>query len=275
MTCCLRRAGWIKRRDAFHDRLSHGPESQVIIALLSDLHANLEALHACLRHATERGAERFAFLGDLVGYGADPAAVIDIVADHAARGAVVVQGNHDAAVANGGAGGLNDAAAESLEWTRNALSPSRRAFLASLPLIVRENDLCFVHSTADAPERWAYMETNGAARQSIEAAGTIYTFGGHVHQQVLYFHTRTGKVAPFLPTAASPIPVPSHRRWHAIVGSVGQPRDGNPAAAYAIFDSEAEQMTFFRVAYDHVAAAGKIRRAGLPEHLAMRIEDGV
>lgn len=246
----------------------------MILALLSDLHANLEALHACLRHATERGAERFAFLGDLVGYGADPAAVIDIVGDHAARGAIVVQGNHDAGVTNG-VSGLNDTAAESLEWTRNTLSPSRRAFLASLPLIVRENDICFVHATADAPERWAYMETNGAARQSIEAASTTYTFGGHVHQQVLYFHTLTGKVAPFHPTAASPVPVPSHRRWHAIVGSVGQPRDGNPAAAYALFDSASEEMTFFRVAYDHLAAAEKIRRAGLPEVLAMRIENGV
>ncbi|HXH37783.1 MAG TPA: metallophosphoesterase family protein [Thermoanaerobaculia bacterium] len=246
----------------------------MILALLSDLHANLEALHACLRHATERRAERFAFLGDLVGYGADPAAVIDLVAEHAARGAVVVQGNHDAAVANG-MGGLNDAAAESLEWTRKVLSPAHRAFLASLPLIVRHDDICFVHATADAPERWAYMETNGAARQSIEAAATTYTFGGHVHQQVLYFHTLTGKVAPFHPVAASPVPMPSHRRWHAIVGSVGQPRDGNPAAAYALFNPAAEEMTFFRVAYDHIATAAKIRRAGLPELLARRIEDGV
>jgi diadenosine tetraphosphatase ApaH/serine/threonine PP2A family protein phosphatase len=246
----------------------------VILALLSDLHANIEALHACIRHANERGAERFAFLGDLVGYGADPAAVVDLVADYAARGAVVVRGNHDAAV-TGGTGGFNDVASESLEWTRNALSSSQRAFLASLPLIVRDGDVCFVHATADAPDRWVYMETNGTARQSIEAAGATYTFGGHVHQQVLYFHTRSGKVAPFHPTAASPVPVPSHRRWHAIVGSVGQPRDANPAAAYALFDSVSEEMTFVRVAYDHVAAAGKIRRAGLPEWLARRIEDGI
>jgi diadenosine tetraphosphatase ApaH/serine/threonine PP2A family protein phosphatase len=246
----------------------------VILALLADLHANIEALSACLRHAGERGAERFAFLGDLVGYGADPAAVVEVVADHAARGAIVVQGNHDAAVRNG-AGGLNDVASEALEWTRGALSPEHRHFLASLPLIVREDEVCFVHATAYAPERWAYIETNGAARQSIEAAATTYTFGGHVHQQVLYFHTRVGKVAPFLPTAASPIPVPSHRRWHAIVGSVGQPRDGNPAAAYALFNSVSEEMTFFRVAYDHLAAAEKIRRAGLPESLALRIENGV
>ena len=132
-----------------------------------------------------------------------------------------------------------------------------------------------MHSSADRPERWVYVETNGAARQSIEAANAVYTFAGHVHDQVLYFHTPTGKTAPFRPVSGSVVPVPPHRRWHAIVGSVGQPRDGNPAAAYAIFDSVKEEMTFFRVPYDHLLAARKIRAAGLPEALALRIERGV
>ena len=246
----------------------------MIVALLSDLHANLEAVRACLTHAEEQGAERFAFLGDLVGYGAEPGAVIELVAEHARRGAVVVKGNHDAAVGEG-ARDLNDLAHASMEWTRSALSAGAKELLASLPLIIKEDDLCFVHSSAERPERWVYVDTNGAARQSIEAAGTTYTFGGHVHEQVLYFHTPTGKTAPFRPTSGSPVPVPSHRRWHAIVGSVGQPRDGNPAAAYAIFDSVKEEMTFFRVPYDHLAAARKIRAAGLPEALAQRIERGV
>jgi diadenosine tetraphosphatase ApaH/serine/threonine PP2A family protein phosphatase len=246
----------------------------MILALLSDLHANIEAVRACLKHAEEQGAERFAFLGDLVGYGAEPSAVIDLVAERAGRGAIVIQGNHDAAIGEGGRG-LNDIAYEALEWTRDALSPAEKEFLATLPLIVRENDLCFVHSSADRPERWVYVETNGAARQSIEAANVVYTFAGHVHDQVLYFHTPTGKTAPFRPVSGSVVPVPSHRRWHAIVGSVGQPRDGNPAAAYAIFDSAKEEMTFFRVPYDHLLAARKIRAAGLPEALALRIERGV
>jgi diadenosine tetraphosphatase ApaH/serine/threonine PP2A family protein phosphatase len=246
----------------------------MILALLSDLHANIEAARACLKHAEEQGAERFAFLGDLVGYGAEPSAVVELVAERAGQGAIVIQGNHDAAVGEGGRG-LNDVAYEALEWTRNALSAAEKEFLATLPLIVREDDLCFVHSSADRPERWVYVETNGAARQSIEAANAVYTFAGHVHDQVLYFHTPTGKTAPFRPTSGSAVPVPSHRRWHAIVGSVGQPRDGNPAAAYALFDSVKEEMTFFRVPYDHLLAAQKIRAAGLPEALALRIERGV
>jgi len=245
----------------------------MILALFSDLHANLDALRACLEHAQARGAERFAFLGDVVGYGAEPGAVVDLVAEYAGRGAVVLQGNHDAAIEGGGRG-LNDDAYAAVEWTRSALSPAQREFLAKLPLIVNEDDLCFVHSSAERPERWIYVQTNGAARESIEAAGATYTFAGHVHDQVLYFHTPTGKTAPFRPTSGSVVPVPSHRRWHAIVGSVGQPRDGNPAAAYALFDSAREEMTFFRVAYDHLAAARKIRAAGLPEALALRIERG-
>jgi diadenosine tetraphosphatase ApaH/serine/threonine PP2A family protein phosphatase len=246
----------------------------MILALFSDLHANIDASRACLKHAEERGAERFVFLGDLVGYGAEPSAVVELVADRAGRGAIVIQGNHDAAIGEGGRG-LNGVAYEALEWTRNALSSGEKEFLAKLPLIVREDDLCFVHASADRPERWVYVETNGAARQSIEAANAVYTFAGHVHEQVLYFHTPTGKTAPFRPVSGSVVPVPSHRRWHAIVGSVGQPRDGHPAAAYAIFDSVKEEMTFFRMPYDHLLAARKIRAAGLPEALALRIERGV
>jgi len=246
----------------------------MILALLSDLHANLDALRACLRHAEERGTERFAFLGDLVGYGAEPGAVVELVEEHAGRGAVVLKGNHDAAIEGGGRG-LNDIAYKAVEWTRSVLSPAQKEFLAKLPLIVKEDDICFVHASAERPEQWVYVDTNGAARQSIEAAETTYTFGGHVHTQVLYFHTPTGKTAPFRPTSGSVVPVPSHRRWHAIAGSVGQPRDGNPAAAYALFDSVREEMTFFRVPYDHLTAARKIRAAGLPEALALRIEQGV
>lgn len=246
----------------------------MIVALLADIHSNLEALQACLRHAGERDAERYVFLGDLVGYGAEPAAVVDTIADHAARGAVVVKGNHDDAVESS-ARGLHDAAHQVIDWTRGVLTEGQRKFLAALPLFVRHDPMFFVHSSAVAPERWEYIENVTAARSSIEAAGVTYTFSGHVHDQVLYFKTQAGKIAPFRPTSGSPVPIPSHRWWLAIAGSVGQPRDGNPAAAYALFDTAREEITFFRVAYDHLAAAAKIRRAGLPEEVAQRIERGV
>jgi len=164
-----------------YDRGNHVRRPGLIIALLADVHSNLEALRACLKHAAGRGAERYAFLGDLVGYGADPAAVVDIVAEHASRGAVVVKGNHEAAVTLG-ARSLNDAAHEVIEWTRNALSPVQREFLATLPLIAREGSMCFVHASAASPENWEYIDNNTAARVSIEESGANYVFSGHVHR---------------------------------------------------------------------------------------------
>ena len=246
----------------------------MIVALVADIHSNIDALNACIAHAREHGAQRFAFLGDLVGYGPDPAAVVDTVRQYAARGAVVIKGNHDEAVEKG-TRDLNDDAHFAIEFTRNALSPDERSYLAALPLIVRDDSMAFVHSTADAPEKWKYIQSSSDARESVEAAGTTYVFSGHVHNQVLYFKTLAGKTAAFHPLSGSPVPVHAHHHWLAIAGSVGQPRDGNPSAAYALFDSAREEMTFFRVPYDHLAVASKIRRAKLPESLAHRIENGV
>ena len=236
------------------------------IALLSDVHSNIDALEACLQHARLRGATRLAFLGDHIGYGAAPAQVVDTIAGHARRGAIVVKGNHDGEQASD--------AEDAIEWTRNQLDDTQKAFLASLPLTAQDGPMFFVHSSAVRPEQWSYIENATAARLSIEASGATYVFSGHVHDQVLYFLTPAGKIASFHPTSGSAVPVPSHRRWQAIVGSAGQPRDGNPAAAYALFDREKEEITFFRVPYDHMAAARRIREAGLPESLAMRIESG-
>ena len=246
----------------------------MVIALLADIHSNLEALDACLAHARERGAERYAFLGDLVGYGADPQAVVDTVARYAADGAVVVKGNHDAAVEKR-AGYMNDASTEVIEWTRAVLPAVSRAFLAQLPLCIVDETMCFVHASAASPERWVYVDSISAALKSIEAAQRPYTFSGHVHEQMLYFQSSVGKVGAFSPLQGSPVSMHSNRRWHALVGSVGQPRDRNPSAAYALFDSGREQITFHRVPYDHLAAARKIREAGLPASIAYRVEMGI
>jgi predicted phosphodiesterase len=246
----------------------------MLIALFSDIHANLSALEACLRHARDRGATRYAFLGDFVGYGADARAVVEIVERFAAEGAVVVQGNHDEAVDKSG-GYFNDAAQAALEWARATLSASQKRFLAGLPLIVREEDVCYVHATAAAPKRWDYIDSRTAARHCAEAAGTRFTFCGHVHDQRLFFETAKGAMSEFRPSAGTPIPVPSHRRWVAIVGSVGQPRDRNPAAAYALFDRNRQEITFFRIVYDAASAAERIRDCGLPGSLAYRVELGI
>jgi diadenosine tetraphosphatase ApaH/serine/threonine PP2A family protein phosphatase len=244
------------------------------LALLADVHSNLEALTACLDHAAEQGAERHAFVGDLVGYGADPVAVLEIVESHLERGAIVVQGNHDAATVDGNTTDMNQAAAEAIEWTRNQVSQRHREMLSGLPLLLRAEAAVFVHGSAAAPEKWTYVSDPMRAANSLQAAASSYVFCGHVHEPVLYYTGASARPVSFRPVPEKPIPVSPHRRWLAVVGSVGQPRDGKTAACYAMFDTGKSALTFYRVPYDWAAAARKIRSAGLPERLAHRLERG-
>jgi diadenosine tetraphosphatase ApaH/serine/threonine PP2A family protein phosphatase len=245
-----------------------------MLALLADLHSNLEAVTSCLAHAREHGATAYAFLGDLVGYGADPEAVLDLVRERVAQGAAVVRGNHDHAVVVGASEHMDPAARAAVDWTRARLSADRLAFLAGLPLTERRGGALLVHASAAAPERWIYVTDPLGAENSLAAAKATWVFCGHVHEQVLYFTGAAGRPLPFSPVPGAAIPVPPHRRWLAIVGSAGQPRDGNTAACYALADLDRARLTFFRVPYDYRAAARKIRAAGLPERLARRLERG-
>jgi len=244
------------------------------LALFADIHSNLEAITACLAHAQSLGADRHAFLGDLVGYGADPVAVLDLIEQHAANGAVVVLGNHDAAALGGRDDTLNDNAQAAIAWTRDQLGERQRAFLAGLPLTIRDDNILFVHASAAAPERWTYVTGPAEAQESMTAGNATYIFCGHVHEPKLYYMGAGGRPMPFRPVPGTPIPTGKHRQWLAIVGSAGQPRDRINKACYALADMERSRLTFFRVPYDHSSAAQKIRSAGLPERLARRIERG-
>jgi diadenosine tetraphosphatase ApaH/serine/threonine PP2A family protein phosphatase len=248
----------------------------LILALLADIHSNLGALEACLAHARARGAGRAALLGDLVGYCADAREVVDRAAAMTRDGAVAIQGNHDAAIDPASPPRyMNESALAAIEWTRGVLSPGQREFLAGLPLCVREEALCLVHGSAHRPERFDYVDGPAAAWRCAEASGRPFTFCGHVHDQRLYFERGPQRMGLLRPTPGSPIPMGRHRRWVAIVGSVGQPRDGNRDAAYALFDTDREEMTFHRVPYDTTPTEVHIREAALPEILAVRIRRGV
>ena len=244
------------------------------LALFADVHSNLEAISACLLLARALGAQRYAFLGDLVGYGADPVAVLDLIEQYAVDGAVVVLGNHDAAAIGRGVDTQNSNAQAAITWTQAQLGDKQRTFLASLPLTVRDDYILFVHASASAPEQWTYVTGPKEVEESIRAAKANYVFCGHAHEQKLYYAGASGQPMPFRPISGTPIPAAKHRHWLAIVGSAGQPRDGKNKACYALFDPERERITFFRVPYDHDAAAQKIRAAGLPERLALRLERG-
>lgn len=250
------------------------------IALFADTHSNLEALQACLAHAELEGAGRAVFLGDMVGYGADPVACLDLIARHAEQGALVVRGNHDEAALGGLSDNMNPVARDAIYWTRGQLGAGERAFLSALPMTARHGDLLFVHASAHKPETWPYIHARKQAELSMNAGDAAICFVGHVHHQMLYWSPNAVQNQPssgahsFAPVPGVPIPLARSRQWLAIAGSVGQPRDGNNAASYALFDDESRTLTFFRVAYDHQSAARKVVAAGLPEQLALQLLRG-
>jgi diadenosine tetraphosphatase ApaH/serine/threonine PP2A family protein phosphatase len=247
------------------------------LALIADVHSNLEALHACVRDARAHGVDALAFLGDLVGYGADPGPVLDAIREEAERGAFVVRGNHDEAAVRGPSEYMDPAAAAAIAWTRARLGPDHLAYLAALPLTIRRDDLLLVHASAAAPERWSYVTDPVGAATALDAAaaaGAGAVFCGHVHEQVLWYTGASGRPLPFKPVPGVAIPIARTRRWLAIVGSAGQPRDGRPSACWALADLGRRTLTFQRVAYDWPTAAAKIRAAGLPPGLADRLQRG-
>ena len=242
------------------------------IALIADVHSNLEDLRACVADARKRGAERFVFLGDLVGYGADPVACIELAAELAPGGAVL--GNHDQLALGGLCETVNFPARDAIYWTREQLRAEHRAFLSGLPFTLRHGDALFAHAAAEAPERWSYVTSPREAARSLAATGARLVFLGHVHEPMLYHAVNGSEPRAFRPLPGVPVPLSPLRRWLAVVGAAGQPRDGNPAACYALLDRERNTYTSFRVPYDHHAAGRKILAAGLPERLALRLETG-
>ena len=247
------------------------------LSLLSDIHANLPALDACLAHARAQGANQFALLGDMVDYGPYPAETVERCRQLEQEGAIVLRGNHDACP-------TSEPDAEATwgniisSWTFNQLNQDQQAWLAQLPLTAIIDKVFLVHASADAPEKWHYIQDERLATRSLDAAAKNpeirYVFGGHVHQQSLYYRGSGNRLMPFQPKNGIAIPVGTHRHWLATVGSVGQPRDGDTRANYALLDSETSQLTFHRVSYDHLTVAQTMRALGLPDALILRLESG-
>ena len=243
------------------------------IALLADLHANRLALEACLAHARMAAADRIVFLGDFVGYGAEPAEVVARVIQEVEAGAIAVAGNHDHAVAHDQEAMTPDAET-ALAWTRGQLGPVARDFLASLPMRFEDDSRLYVHASPQTYPPWLYIQDGPAAKRALEASRAQTVFCGHTHRPALHGITATGQLVSFEPVPGVPIPLPRHRRWLTVVGAVGQSRDGNPAACYALLDTTRGEITHQRVGYDVEAAAQAILRAGLPPALAQRLRLG-
>ncbi|BCH53252.1 metallophosphoesterase family protein [Agrobacterium vitis] len=253
------------------------------IALLSDIHGNAQALDAVLQATAQAGAERIVILGDIVGYGGDPGRCVDKVRALQQQGALVVRGNHDQAVSDP-AISLNDTARAAIHWTRQVLSEEQRTFLANLPMMLRDEDRLYVHAEATSPSAFHYVTDTDAAAQHFAACTARLSFCGHVHQPTLYALASYNqashgtpphnKITTFVPHSQTDIPLLAQRRWLGVIGSVGQPRDGDPAAAFGLLDTIENTLTFLRVNYDIDGAAAAIRAAGLTETLATRLYRG-
>lgn len=243
------------------------------VALFADIHSNMPAFEACLAAASKLNADRLALLGDLVGYGPDPEAVVMRAAALVAAGAIAVMGNHDQA-ALAVARDFNATAAEAMAWTRAQLGEGSKRFLASLPLEVRSDEILYVHADASDPGAWHYVTDSTGASRSLSSCQAQVTFCGHVHVPALYCQTAAGKMTSHLPVSGVAVPLFSQRKWLAVMGAVGQPRDGNPAAAFAVYDTQTRALTYHRAAYDVESVAQRIRDAGLPVSLAVRLGRG-
>jgi predicted phosphodiesterase len=242
--------------------------------VLTDIHANLEALDACLRDARGRRCDKTICLGDLVGYGADPNAVIERV--RALDPVAIVRGNHDK-VACGieQADGFNAVAKSAAKWTLSVLEPSSRAWLAALPQgpAVVDDLVEVCHGSPFDEDAYIFDELD--ALRGLKTSTRPLCLFGHTHFPVTF--SLTGESLETIGPAASAeaeIRLANGTKYLVNPGSVGQPRDGDARAAYAIVDTDRRVIELFRLVYDVEQAQAKVIQAGLPEVLAQRLAVG-
>lgn len=244
--------------------------------VLSDIHSNLEALTAVLRHVRRKRFDRTIILGDLVGYGADPNRTVDEV--RRLKRTIVIRGNHDK-VCSGLENGemFNKVALESARWTEAKLLPRHRSWLRSLPKGPVEVDDLFAMSHGTPLDEDAYIFGEIEALNMFPYFRTPICFFGHSHFPVV-FGLDDDALTTFLPSTANGasfrVKLQKGTRYLINPGSIGQPRDGDNRASFGIFDSRRMTMTIQRVEYRYEAAQHKIRSAGLPHLLADRLALG-
>lgn len=243
--------------------------SEVTYVIISDIHANLEALEAIKDEIERVSPDKILCLGDIVGYGASPCECIEITRRLAA---VTVAGNHDCGVT-----GLTDItyfnryAREAIIWTSRSLDSEMAEYLRQLPLSHAEGqDLRIVHATPRDPGRWNYIFTHQQAMDEFESFPEKICFVGHSHQPGIFELVDSETII----MNSDHVKIRDGRRYIVNVGSVGQPRDGDPRACLCLYDVEAGEVTIKRVTYDIEGAQAKIKEAGLPPVLANRLSWG-
>jgi len=245
-------------------------DSVLRYAILSDIHGNLEAFQAVLEDTAAQGVQQIIFLGDIVGYGGNPRECIDLLQK---KTRAIVAGNHDWGVAGKtNITYFNSIARTAVSWTASQLSSEHKEFLAQLPLKREDGSFTYTHATPINPKKWDYILSRKEALRNLEALKHELCFVGHSHIPIIFALTRFGKL--LCTTKFSGITLEKETRFLINVGSVGQPRDANPKAAYGILDAEKREFSLHRVKYDIANAQRKIMSAGLPPVLADRIGMG-
>ena len=242
------------------------------LAIFADIHANREAFSACLDAARAQGAERIVCLGDVVGYGADPEWAVDTVMALVEAGAMIVRGNHDSAIGTS-AESMNAMAQAAVEWTRGRLDERQRRFLSELPFTrartiastsiprrpTRRAGATFMMPLA--PDAACRRRTHRSPSAATSTSRRLFDVGDREADELCPRHRRAGALL-------------RGRRWLAVLGSVGQPRDGNPAAAFGMFDTDKREITWCACPMTSPLRPEKIRDNGLPHFLADRLSQG-
>jgi diadenosine tetraphosphatase ApaH/serine/threonine PP2A family protein phosphatase len=236
-------------------------------ALFGDIHANLEALQAVLADAATQGVTDYVCLGDVVGYNADPVACLNVIRD---MGCPTVKGNHDQdASEDHSLDTMNPVAATALQWTRDQLDDDQRLWLKRLRMVRQVSDFTIVHSTLDQPVHWNYVTNRFDAMSNFSYQFTQLCFHGHTHVPRVFMKSDKVREVP-----AESIAIEAGAKYFINIGSVGQPRDGDPRPCYAIYDQENKVVVFRRVDYEIEKTQAKIIDAGLPPMLAERLAEG-
>jgi predicted phosphodiesterase len=239
--------------------------------VLSDIHSNLEALQAVLEDAERRGGFQVIWsLGDLIGYGPDPSACLQLLRGY---DLLAVAGNHDyAAVGKMSVSSFNPTAAAAVRWTSDQLSADDAAFVAGLPLIATAEPFTLVHGSLRAPV-WEYLLTDESARGTLELLQTQFCLVGHSHIPFICLENRGSP--QFVEFTEDRIFELNEERWIINPGGVGQPRDRDPRPSYAVYDSGPRTIQRHRVTYNIAVTQEKMRQAHLPQYLIDRLDYGV
>jgi predicted phosphodiesterase len=238
-------------------------------AVLADIHSNLTALQAVLLDIERRGGvDEMWCLGDIVGYGPDPNQCIEIIQRQCS---ICLAGNHDwAAIAKLELTNFNPEAAEAARWTSRQLQPEGIQYLEGLPLTKQNGDFTLVHGSPRDPI-WEYVLSATQAQENIEFFKTPYCMIGHSHIPSLF---ECGKSCSARRLTAGTVIELADKRLIINAGSVGQPRDGDPRASYAVYDNEPGEITLHRVRYDILSTQERMQKAGLPRRLILRLSYG-